>query len=124
MKYGVPIDSFSSRGLKNLIFSLYNKDELLSKATGGHFCITEKFCHSIGDEVFLQQLSDKIQGADESLLIGLKLENRTEDYDGDLVFTGFVRNPARPARSARPVLNSNLSISSISLQMIFHQKRW
>ena len=113
MKFSVPISSLSSRGLKNLIFSFYNKAELLSKATDGNFFVSKDFCYSIGDWVFKEQIIDKIQEitaqagqgeqvgqgeaqeADENKLqhklqlLGIRLENRTDDYDGDLVFTGF-----------------------------------
>ena len=60
MKFSVPISSLSSRGLKNLIFSFYNKCELLSKATDGNFFVSKDFCYSIGDGVFKEQIIDKI----------------------------------------------------------------
>lgn len=104
MKFSVPISSLSPRGLKNLIFSFYNKCELLSKATNGNFFVSKDFCYSIGDGVFKEQIIYKIivqqeeeqakvqgetQEADKSALLGIRIENRTDDYDGDLVFTGF-----------------------------------
>ena len=109
MKFSVPISSLSPRGLKNLFFSFYNKCELLSKATDGNFFVSKDFCYSIGDGVFKEQIIDKIivqqeekreeaqaeqgehQGSEENKLqlLGIKIENRSDDYDGDLVFTGF-----------------------------------
>lgn len=126
MKFSVPISSLLPRGLKNLIFSFYNKCELLSKATDGNFFVSKDFCYSIGDGVFKEQLLDKIilqqekaqakeqgnaqeatqaeqaeqgehQGADENKLqlLGIKIENRTDDYEGDLVFSGFNQSEAQ-----------------------------
>ena len=60
MKFSVPISSLSPRGLKNLIFSFYNKCDLLSKATNGNFFVSKDFCYSIGDGVFKEQIIDKI----------------------------------------------------------------
>ena len=70
---------------------------LMKTGSNSHFYVSKDFCYSIGDETFKERLLDKIiiqqeeeqDAYGETALLGIRLENRTDDYDGDLIFTGF-----------------------------------
>ena len=76
--YSFPLQNLSTQALKNIIFSLYSKGPLLSKAADGNFSIPKELCHKIADTTNRDDIIKAINDC-----TGIAVQN------GQLVFCGF-----------------------------------
>ena len=45
--YSYPLSDFTAQSLKNILFSLYSKGQLLSKAVNGQFFVPQELCDRV-----------------------------------------------------------------------------
>ena len=75
--YSYPLSDFTTQSLKNILFSLYSKGSLLSKAVNGQFFVPEELCYKIADTSMKEKIMDAV---------GIEIR------DDQLVFSGFLGN--------------------------------
>ena len=79
--YSYPLSDFTAQSLKNILFSLYSKGSLLSKAVNGQFFVPEELCYKIADTSMKEKIMDAMKNTPD--LVGIEIR------DDQLVFTGF-----------------------------------
>ena len=79
--YSYPLSGFTAQSLKNILFSLYSKGSLLSKAVNGQFFVPQELCYKIADTVVIEKIVAAMKTTPD--LVGIEIR------DDQLVFTGF-----------------------------------
>lgn len=82
--YSYPLSDFTAQSLKNILFSLYSKGSLLSKAVNGQFFVPEELCYKIADTSMKEKIMDAMKNTPD--LVGIEIR------DDQLVFSGFLGN--------------------------------
>ena len=82
--YSYPLSDFTAQALKNILFSLYSKGLLLSKAVNGQFFVPQELCDRIYDTSMKEKIVNAMKNTPD--LVGIEIR------DDQLVFTGFLGN--------------------------------
>ena len=82
--YSYPLSDFTAQSLKNILFSLYSKGSLLSKAVNGQFFVPEELCYKIADTSMKEKIMNAMKNTPD--LVGIEIK------DDQLVFSGFLGN--------------------------------
>ena len=82
--YSYPLSDFTAQSLKNILFSLYSKGQLLSKAVNGQFFVPEELCYKIADTSMKEKIVNAMKNTPD--LVGIEIR------DDQLVFSGFLGN--------------------------------
>lgn len=77
--YSYPLSGFTAQSLKNILFSLYSKGQLLSKAVNGQFFVPEELCYKIADTSMKEKIMDAMKNTPD--LVGIEIR------DDQLVFS-------------------------------------
>lgn len=79
-----PTSTHNPQSLRNVLFSLYSKGPLLSKAVNGQFFVPEELCHKIAYTAMMENIIAAMKTTPD--LVGIKIK------DDQLVFSGFLGN--------------------------------
>ena len=89
MQYSFSLKDFSAYSLKNVLFSLYSKGPLLSKAVNGRFFVPQELCYKIADTIMMEKIIEAMRASHE--LVGIEIK------DDQLIFSGFSSENQIPA---------------------------
>ena len=82
--YSYPLSDFTAQTLKNILFSLYSKGPLLSKAVNGNFFVSSELCDRIYNYTNPEWIVNAMKNTPD--LKGIEIR------DDQLVFSGFLGN--------------------------------
>ena len=82
--YSYPLSGFTAQSLKNILFSLYSKGPLLSKAVNGQFFVPEELCDRVYNYTNPEWIVNAMKNTPD--LVGIEIK------DDQLVFSGFLGN--------------------------------
>lgn len=80
----VPLGRHRAESIKNLVFTIYSKGDLISKATGGSFSASDRLVEELksGNTIRMEEVIGAIHGAGEGELTGLTIEDDKVTFDG------------------------------------------
>ena len=80
----VPLGKHRAESIKNLVFTIYSKGSLISKATGGSFSASDRLVGALksGNTIRMEEVIGTIHDAEEGELIGLTIEEDKVTFDG------------------------------------------
>ncbi len=80
-----PLNEHRAASLQNLVFTIYSKGSLISKATGGRFEVSDELVERLlfDSPIFMNDVLDILRRAEGKGLIGLCFD------DKDVIFNGF-----------------------------------
>ena len=80
-----PLNEHRAASLQNLVFTIYSKGSLISKATGGRFEVSDELVERLlfDSPIFMNDVLDILRRAEGKGLIGLRFD------DEDVIFSGF-----------------------------------
>ena len=79
--YSYPLSDFTAQSLKNILFSLYSKGQLLSKAVNGQFFVPQELCDRVYNYTNPEWIVNAMKNTPD--LVGIEIR------DDQLVFSGF-----------------------------------
>ena len=82
--YSYPLSDFTAQSLKNILFSLYSKGSLLSKAVNGQFFVPQELCDRVYNYTNPEWIVNAMKNTPD--LVGIEIK------DDQLVFSGFSEN--------------------------------
>ena len=82
--YSYPLSDFTAQSLKNILFSLYSKGQLLSKAVNGQFFVPQELCDRVYNYTNPEWIVNAMKNTPD--LVGIEIK------DDQLVFSGFLGN--------------------------------
>ena len=82
--YSYPLSGFTAQSLKNILFSLYSKGSLLSKAVNGQFFVPQELCDRVYNYTNPEWIVNAMKNTPD--LVGIEIR------DDQLVFSVFLGN--------------------------------
>lgn len=90
--YSYPLSDFTAQSLKNILFSLYSKGQLLSKAVNGQFFVPQELCDRIYNYTNPEWIVNAMKNTPD--LVGIEIR------DDQLVFGSFSCSGIMPQSTA------------------------